>query len=187
MNWTGDNSTTRHDFGNVQLSWPKAPLDGEKIVNFSQLRYSHLPRHHTVRTWCGNATILPRSHRPPRPVSSVSVLVRTADGAGNGALCVRGGDCRRHQRRCPVRPPSVLVRTADGAGNGALCVRGGDCRRHRQRCSVRPDLLFVKTVAGAGNCALCFCGEDCRRFALWVRAFPCLPCESRPTACAPCN
>jgi len=50
INWTGDNSTTRQEFGNVRLSWPKASLDGEKIVNLSQLRYSLLSRHHTVRT-----------------------------------------------------------------------------------------------------------------------------------------
>lgn len=53
-----------------------------------------------------------------------SVRVRTADGAGSGALSVRQGDCRRHRQRGPARSVFVLVRTANGSGNGALVVRG---------------------------------------------------------------
>jgi len=39
MNWTGDNSKTRQAFEHVQLSWSKAPLNGEKIADLSHLRY----------------------------------------------------------------------------------------------------------------------------------------------------
>lgn len=54
-----------------------------------------------------------------------SVLVRTTDRAGSGALCVGGGDFRRHRQRCSARSVSGFVRSSNGAGDGALCVREG--------------------------------------------------------------